>query len=94
MVIATTEELHCLAIWETEYVEDNRITWFVSNGALFIDEGESNIGDEEYYVYNIIKDTNSQIVLENTGYIYTEKGGYDDTEMDSKGELVTLTKID
>lgn len=80
--------------WETEYVEDNRITWFVSNGALFIDEGESNIGDEEYYVYNIIKDTNSQIVLENTGYIYTEKGGYDDTEMDSKGELVTLTKID
>ena len=80
--------------WYTEYIEDNRITWFVSNGALFVDEGESNIGNEEYYVGNVIKVTDSQIVIEHTGYVYTEDGGYDDAEMDLKGELITLTKID
>lgn len=79
--------------WYTEDIPDNSVEWFVSNGALFYNEEEDGQSDV-FQVYNIVKASNTQLVLEFTGYCYMEDGTYDDFMMDSKGEIMTWNKFE
>lgn len=79
--------------WYTEDIPDNSVEWFISNGALFFNEEEDGQSDV-FQVYNIVKVSNTQLVLEFTGYCYMEDGTYDDFMMDSKGEIMTWNKFE
>lgn len=79
--------------WYTEDGVDNSVEWFVSNGALFYNEEEDGQSDV-FQVYNIVKVSNTQLVLEFTGYCYMEDGTYDDFMMDLKGEIMTWNKFE
>lgn len=79
--------------WYTEDIADNSVDWFVSNGAFFYNEEESGLSDV-FQVYNIVNVSNTQLILEFTGYCYMEDGTYDDFMMDLKGEIMTWIKFE
>lgn len=75
------------------YKQDEDNCWFVSNGALFYNEEDEGLEDA-FIVSNIVKVSDTQLVLEFTGYVYKEDGTYDDYYLDSKGEIETWTRLE